>query len=398
MKRFAQASYVMYFLAGLVITTIGSVLPQILRHYEVTYTMGGQLVFWGSIGFLVGVPVATLLLNRFSEKQILALACLIIAGSQFMMWSLPPFSALLVINFMNCLGTAAVETIVATLMMEVFVGRRAVVMSYLEVSFGLGALLMPVISSLLISMDLWRYSFVVTGVMALAMTGVWVVITYSKTDLDENAAKDASNIAPPKNISARLKWLLLVFFGFMIFMYCGIEGSMNNFLSSIFISYLDAAPFLAALSVGLFWGAMVLGRLATGWIIRKVTYSRFLFISMASSLIVLAAFIVLQNIWTGYILIIALGLLLSGVYSITMVYANHTFPGLARLVTSLITGLAGLGGAVFPALIGYVMDQAGSSWALWMTVGFAVFYLLGLAVVEAVYKKTRRSGNPAQAS
>lgn len=388
----------MYFLAGLVITTIGSVLPQILRHYEVTYTMGGQLVFWGSIGFLVGVPVATLLLNRFSEKQILALACLIIAGSQFMMWSLPPFSALLVINFMNCLGTAAVETIVATLMMEVFVGRRAVVMSYLEVSFGLGALLMPVISSLLISLDLWRYSFVVTGVMALAMTGVWVVITYSKTDLDENAAKDASNMAPPENISARLKWLLLVFFGFMIFMYCGIEGSMNNFLSSIFISYLDAAPFLAALSVGLFWGAMVLGRLATGWIIRKVTYSRFLFISMASSLIVLAAFIVLQNIWTGYILIIALGLLLSGVYSITMVYANHTFPGLARLVTSLITGLAGLGGAVFPALIGYVMDQAGSSWALWMTVGFAVFYLLGLAVVEAVYKKTRRSGNPAQAS
>lgn len=388
----------MYFLAGLVITTIGSVLPQILRHYEVTYTMGGQLVFWGSIGFLVGVPVATLLLNRFSEKQILALACLIIAGSQFMMWSLPPFSAMLVINFMNCLGTAAVETIVATLMMEVFVGRRAVVMSYLEVSFGLGALLMPVISSLLISMDLWRYSFVVTGVMALAMTGVWVFITYSKTDLDDNAAKDASNMAPPENISARLKWLLLVFFGFMIFMYCGIEGSMNNFLSSIFISYLDAAPFLAALSVGLFWGAMVLGRLATGWIIRKITYSRFLFISMASSLIVLAAFIVLQNIWTGYVLIVALGLLLSGVYSITMVYANHTFPGLARLVTSLITGLAGLGGAVFPALIGYVMDQAGTSRALWMTVGFAVFYLLGLAVIEAVYKKTRRSDPSSPAS
>lgn len=257
---------------------------------------------------------------------------------------------------------------------------------------------MPVISSLLISMDLWRYSFVVTGVMALAMTGVWVFITYSKTDLDDNAAKDASNMAPPENISARLKWLLLVFFGFMIFMYCGIEGSMNNFLSSIFISYLDAAPFLAALSVGLFWGAMVLGRLATGWIIRKITYSRFLFISMASSLIVLAAFIVLQNIWTGYVLIVALGLLLSGVYSITMVYANHTFPGLARLVTSLITGLAGLGGAVFPALIGYVMDQAGTSRALWMTVGFAVFYLLGLAVIEAVYKKTRRSDPSSPAS
>ena len=33
---------------------------------------------------------------------------------------------------------------------------------------------------------------------------------------------------------------------------------------------------------------------------------------------------------------------MSGIYSITMVYANHTFTGSARIVTSLITGFQGL--------------------------------------------------------
>ncbi|WP_068775572.1 sugar MFS transporter [Paenibacillus sp. FJAT-26967] len=387
MKRFAQASYVMYFLAGLVITTIGSVLPQILTHYGVSYTMGGQLVFWGAIGFLIGVPVSSFLLSRFSEKRILALACVVIALAQVGMWSLPPFPALVVLNFLNSLGAASVEIVVATLMMEVFVGRRAVVMSYLEVSFGLGALIMPLLSSLLISAGEWRFVFLLTGVTALLMAVVWSVIAYSLSDVDHAAPQDAANVAPPENMTPRIKVLLLTLFGFMIFVYCGIEGTMNNFLSSIFITYLEAVPAYASLSIGIFWAAMVLGRLVTGWIIRKVTYSKFLFVSLSGSFVVLAAFILLRNIWAGYALIVLLGLFLSGVYSITMVYANHTFPGMARLVTSLITGLAGLGGAVLPALIGYVMDDWGTLSALWMTSGFAVVYLLGLVIVGVSYKK-----------
>ncbi|MVP00449.1 MFS transporter [Paenibacillus lutrae] len=387
MKRFAQASYVMYFLAGLVITTIGSVLPQILTHYGVSYTMGGQLVFWGAIGFLLGVPISSFLLSRFSEKRILLLACVVIALAQVGMWSLPPFPALIVLNFLNSLGAASVEIVVATLMMEVFVGRRAVVMSYLEVSFGLGALIMPLLSSLLISLGEWRFVFLLTGVTALLMAVVWSVISYSLSDVDHAAPQDAANLAPPENMTPRTKVLLLTLFGFMIFVYCGIEGTMNNFLSSIFITYLEAVPAYASLSIGIFWAAMVLGRLVTGWIIRKVTYSKFLFASLSGSFVVLAAFILLRNIWAGYALIVLLGLFLSGVYSITMVYANHTFPGMARLVTSLITGLAGLGGAVFPALIGYVMDDWGTLTALWMTSGFAVVYLAGLVIVGVSYKK-----------
>jgi FHS family glucose/mannose:H+ symporter-like MFS transporter len=72
------------------------------------------------------------------------------------------------------------------------------------------------------------------------------------------------------------------------------------------------------------------------------------------------------------------------------VYANHTFPGMARLVTSIVTLFAGLGGAIFPALIGYTMDRAGMEAALWCVAVFAGLYIAGLLVIFGMYGRMNR--------
>jgi FHS family glucose/mannose:H+ symporter-like MFS transporter len=168
----------------------------------------------------------------------------------------------------------------------------------------------------------------------------------------------------------------------MIFMYAGVESSLNNFLSSIFITYLKAIPSFASLSIGTFWVAMLAGRIATGWIIRKVTYERYLLFSIIGAIFSLVLFILFKNMLAGYLLLLVLGLAMSGIYSITMVYANHTLSGLsARIVTGFITGFSGLGGAVFPAVIGFAMDRAGIGPALWVIAGFGVMYLAALTGV-----------------
>lgn len=391
MRQFAFASYLLYFLAGMVITTVGSVLPQLLAHYHLSYTVGGQLVFVGSAGFIIGVPLSTVLLSRLSEKNLLSIAAAIVSVAQLGILLLPSERWVFALNFIDGIGAATIETIVATLMMEVFVGRRAVAMSYLEVSFGLGALLMPIIASLLIAHDAWRFVFLVTGCLGAVLAIVWQMISFSKEDVDVGHTLDAQSPALPNINSKTAKSLMLFLFAFMIFMYTGVEGSLNNFLSSIFIKYLGEVPYYASLSIGIFWTAMVVGRIATGWIIRKVTYSRYLFWSIAGTLAVLVSFILLKNSLVGYALVMVLGLAMSGIYSITMVYANHTLPGLARLVTTLITGFAGLGGAVFPALIGFTMDNAGIGTALWLIVGLAGLYTAALLMIFGLHIKWRKN-------
>ncbi|MBU8852841.1 MFS transporter [Bacillus sp. FJAT-26377] len=394
MKKFALASYALYLLGGLVITAVGSVLPQLLTHYHVSYTVGGQLVLLGSLGFLIGVPLSSFLLGRFSEMNLLTIAALMIALSQIGMLLLPPFEWIIAFNFLNGIGVVALEVVVATLMMEVFIGRRAIVMSYLEVSFGLGALLMPLVASLLISQNSWRFSFFITSVLALLMVVVCKIIPFKKETVStsESDASDASS-EPAPVLTKNQRWKILTLFSVMIFMYAGVESSMNNFLSSIFITYLDVIPSQATLSISVFWVAMLIGRVATGWIIRIVTYERYLFGSIGGTIVSLVLFIVLKEAVAGYILLGFLGLAMSGIYSITMVYANHTFTGSARIVTSLITGFSGLGGAIFPALIGFTMDTSGITSALWYITAFACLYLLALCIIFFVQRDAKQKAN-----
>lgn len=394
MKKFALASYALYLLGGLVITAVGSVLPQLLTHYHVSYTVGGQLVLVGSLGFLIGVPLSSFLLGRFSEMNLLTISALMIALSQIGMLLLPPFEWIIIFNFLNGIGVAALEVVVATLMMEVFIGRRAIVMSYLEVSFGLGALLMPLIASLLISQNSWRYSFFITSILALLMVVVCKMIPFKKETVStsESGASDA-NSEPAPVLAKNQRWKILALFSVMIFMYAGVESSMNNFLSSIFIVYLDVIPSQATLSISVFWMAMLIGRVATGWVIRIVTYERYLFGSIGGTIVSLVLFILLKEAVAGYILLAFLGLAMSGIYSITMVYANHTFTGSARIVTSLITGFSGLGGAVFPALIGFTMDASGITSALWYITAFACLYLLALCIIFFVQRGAKQKSN-----
>jgi FHS family glucose/mannose:H+ symporter-like MFS transporter len=76
-----------------------------------------------------------------------------------------------------------------------------------------------------------------------------------------------------------------------------------------------------------------------------------------------------------------MGLGMSAIYSITMVYANHTFPGMERTVTSAITAFAGIGGAMFPFVIGYAMDRYLPSQVLWIIFVFSVILLVFFLII-----------------
>ncbi|RYL95054.1 MFS transporter [Sporolactobacillus sp. THM7-4] len=384
MRMFTLASCALYFLTGLTSISIGSVMPQLLNHYHVSYTIGGQLIFTGALGFLAGVVIASYLNSRFQPKPLLTLSSLIIACAQAGIFLLPPFPVFMGLYFMNSMGSATIGVVVATMIIEVFVGRQAVAMSYLEVSFGLGALTMPILASFFIALDIWRFLFIITTVLAVLLAFVWTKISYSKHNVNTSERLDAAGNSENRPPEAGKKWVMLGLFALIVFLYGGLEGSLNNFMSSIFSIYLGSVAYYASISIGVFWAAMVVGRAATGFIIRKVTYSRYLLTNIIGAIISLVLFIILRNVATGYFFVATLGLMMSGIYSITLVYANYSIPNSAHLVTPVIAGLSGLGSAVFPAFTGFAIDHAGMLWTLWYIVSIAFSYFIFLVVINQV--------------
>jgi MFS transporter, FHS family, glucose/mannose:H+ symporter len=378
MRSYLWTASIAYFITGLATVLLGSVLPQLLIHYQVSYTAGGQLVFLQFIGFLAGVPLSSWLIPRIGYKKVLVAAAFCIGILLFGLWMLPPYGIVCALSMGNGLGIAATETVVATFIMEVFVGRRAVVISYMEVAFGLGALGMPIAASFLIAHQAWRGSFLLVAILALGVSFLWMFVTItSHMNVGKEKSLDAVSEAPQAT-GRYSQGILLSLYLLLIFLYVGVESSLSGFLPAIFAPLLHQREDEATLSIATLWSAMVIGRIITSWMIRRVSYARYLFWSIIGTLAFLIALAVFRNLWGSYLLVWGVGLSMSGVYSITMVYANHAFPGGARLVTGLLTASAGIGGAVLPLFIGYALDHLNPSAVLWIFAGFGLLLLLSL--------------------
>lgn len=380
LRHFKWSLYATYFLCGHALVVFGSVMPQIIEHYHLSYTEGGFFVFLGTAGFLLGVVFTSFLTKRYPYKTVISVASISIAIVQCIMVFVPPVKVVYLLNLVNGVLLSIVQIVVATIIMDIFVGRRAVMMSRTEVSFGIGALCMPIISSILIAFVEWRYSFLVTSTLGILVAVFWQMVSVPLVDREQVDYLEAKN-PPPRAMTSQLKWILLCLFLLMIFVYDGIETSLNNFLPSIFINYFEVSASYATLSVSIFWLAMVVGRALTGWIVKKVTYHRFLLWSIIGTIFLFCSFTLWKNFIFCYTILFLLGLTMSGIYSVTMVFANHTFPGMTGTVTSLVTGFAGIGSAVFPAFFGYTMDHTNTFVSLWILTSYACLFLFLLLVL-----------------
>lgn len=382
MKRFLWASYSMYFLGGMTSVFFGAILPELLSHYQVSYTTGGLLILLQSIGFIIGVPITTKLMDRYPYRFILSGSALAVTLAQAGILGLPHFYWLEVLVILNGMGASALETAVASYVMELYKGRRAIYMSRLEVSFGLGALGFPIVASALIAIHGWRFSAIIVGGLALILAIFWQTISVTLEEkTEETSRKDAVPTYAPIFQSWFSKYAMLLLFLLLIFVYVGVEGSLNSFLPSIFIVKLKASPDLASLSSSMFWGAMVIGRLLIGQIVQRVSYEKYIMGSLIFAIVFFLLLALSHSLLGSFLIVFGIGISLSAVYSITMVFANHTFPGMERIVTSAVTAFAGIGGAVFPAMIGYIMDHFLPNQVLWIVLAVTTLLLVLIVAI-----------------
>lgn len=371
----------MYFMGGALSVFFGSIMTELLAHYHASYASGGFLILLQSVGFIAGVPLTAWSMKRFHYRFILSGCALAVALAQFTILTLPGLRWVYLLVILNGLGGAGLETAVASYVMELFEGRRAIFMSRLEVAFGSGALGMPIVASGLIALHAWRFSSLLLGLFALILALTWQSISISLSPTATEGHMDARTAAPPVFRGRAGKYSVLMLFLLMIFVYVGVEGSLNSFLPTIFVVHLSLRPAVASLSSSTFWIAMVFGRMAIGWIVRHVTYENYILASLTLGIVLFLVLAGLKSPWASYVIVFGLGLALSAVYSITMVYANHTFPGMERTVTSAVTAFAGMGGATFPALIGYAMDHLAPTGVLWLVFSFAAVLLILFLVI-----------------
>lgn len=372
MKKLIWISSLSYLLIGLAHVVMGSLLPVLLDHYGRDYSEGGRLIFSQFAGFLVGVLCAPFINKRFGKRGgiITATVLLLIAESIFIF--LPPWGWMYAVGVMAGFGFGMIEAVIGTVIIASVTDRTAVAMSRIEVFFGGGALLMPLIAGWLIKAGAWELSFAVVAGFALLTILLWGKLSFGDR-LDQVLSKSpASNArisgeastgkAKYTGLSIPALLLFIVFF----FLYVGTEMSLVNFLPSILIEKWGVTKSDAAFSVTCFWLAMTAGRLIAGFLAEKIGYRAYVLGGCTFSAVLLAVFPLAGEVWAAFGLILLLGLFMSGLFSIALVFANKLMPGTEESTPSLLIAAGGVGGACLPLLTGWAMDHLTVNQSAWM--------------------------------
>lgn len=380
MNRLVGMGSLSYLLTGFTHVILGAVLTEILLHYARSYSDGGLLIFLEFAGFLCGVLCMPFFIRSFSRRSTICGAFLLLAIAEIIIAFLPPWILVSGLALVAGFAFGTIESGIGTFIMVASKDKQAVAMSKLEVAFGVGALVMPFISSFLIVQGIWNYSFLFLGFSALIMAVIWTRISMGDSSMDELLAHkmtlEQRGTKRPAYSAASLP--ILGMFMFFFFIYVGMETSIINFLPSIFQEKMGASTSLATLTVSAFWLAMVIGRVFAGVIAEKITYFRFLAIGSAGSVIVMIFLTVNASIWGGYALVLLLGLFMAGIFAVALIFANRFIPGMTERTTSLLIASGGLGGSLLPLGAGWCMDHFATEVTLWIFVGIV---FISLAII-----------------
>ncbi|MCJ7841988.1 MFS transporter [Lederbergia sp. NSJ-179] len=393
MKKFIWIACLIYCLNGFGHIIIGTILEPMVASYGIQYGDGGQLIMNQFLGFLVGVLVAPFLVNVLGRRMTISMALLFFAVSQFVFGSLPDWNILLFIAPFSGAGIGITETIVAALIVGHLKEKKASILILVEVFFGVGALLIPMISAFLISKNIWKVSFSFVACVTTATLLFWFFSSFGEMDpvLKKQAKEiDEDGKKPERKRYTRKQIPILIIGAFFFFMYVGTEMVLPNYLPTILhkTTQLDASTL--ALSITVFWLAMTIGRMTMTVIVDRIGYTKLFVISCIGQFVGLTIFALSPSIWMSYIAIFFTGLLMGGIFSIGLLIINDASEGHEERTTSLLVALGGLGGAFLPKVVGELIDRYDISVTLWTIVVFGFVLVSLMSVIFYLKNKSHK--------
>ena len=398
MKKFVWIASLIYCLNGFGHIIIGTVLEPMVDAYGIHYRDGGQLIMNQFLGFLGGVMFAPLIVNRIGRRMTIFLALLSFAFSQFVFSILPNWNVMLAIAPIGGAGIGIAETIVASLIIGHLKEKKAVTLVIVEIFFGVGALLIPVVSAVLIMTGVWNFSFTFVAVFASAIMLFWLFLSFGELDpilIRQKKALTEDGNKPVRKRYAKKQLPIIATGALFFFMYVGTEMVLPNYLPTIMSKTTNLDASTLALSITVFWAAMTIGRISMTGIIDRIGYSKLFIICCIGQFFTMLMFAYSTTVLFSFISIFLTGLLMGGVFSIGLLIINETTKGLEEWTTSILMAMGGLGGAFLPRIVGGLIDRYPISVTLW-TLVLCTFILACLMAVIFYFRKKTMNYNELQ--
>jgi FHS family Na+ dependent glucose MFS transporter 1 len=370
---------------GLAMGSLGPMLPSLADHAGVSLAQISFVFTANNLGYLVGSAGGGRLFDRFKGHRLMALALILMVLSAALVPMVRSFSLLLAALFVLGLGMGLVDVGGNVNLLWVFQSRVGPYMNALHFSFGLGALIAPILLNKMLAISGGTLTWPFWSLSVLFIPGLVGLVLLPSHQNPEADSAAGEGYKPDT-------WLVVLIIT-LFFLYLGVENGFGGWIYTYATELGIAGETAASYMNSLFWAALTLGRLIAVVLARKVRPYVMLIGNFSLAIVTLGLILIWPDqpimIWLGSA---GLGLACSSIFP-TLLALSETRLKITGAVTGLFFLGSSLGGTLVPMLLGQVFDYVGSYQMMLTLTGLTV---LGLAVLVAVILASNRVGEKAR--
>lgn len=329
---------------GIMITSVGAILPFIIEEFGIGKMSAGSLLMLLSFGILVGSIVFGPVVDRFGYKILLILCTgLILAGLEGIAMS-KSLSMLRGMVFVIGFGGGVINGGTNALVSDISEKGKSANLSILGVFFGIGAFGVPLLLGVL--SDCFSYEEIVA---AVALTAFLPLLFFAVIGFPAPKQPQGFPIREGLGLVRQSSLLLM---GVILFFESGIEMTAGGWTSTFFKEELSMKSDRAVLFLSLYWLGMILARGLMGSILKRISpavvFRVCIGIAFTSSLVLILS----KSIFLAGTGIFLLGVGFAAGFPVMLGYIGDIYAHLSGTAFSVAFSMALIGGMSLPYLTG----------------------------------------------
>ena len=337
-------SFASNFLWVMVIGLLGPSVPAIVRDLGISYAQAGFLFTLLSLGSLFGSSLGAIASDYTNRKRILASFCGLFAGGLICVGLAPGYVALCFIVFGFSLFGSPIGSIGQSVMLDMYPTQRSRYLSLQTLFAAIGSFVAPLLVAVNIGGGLsWRWPFLQTAAIALLLMSFVLLARIPDSSADRRTRAPLATILRNPN---------MVIASILVFFTVAVDLGFSYWLAEYFNTELGVSLRLSSAAVSLYLIGVMSARLATSWLVRRMTTKRILVAGLLVALVSLPAFLLVSSVPLKAALTCIYGLGVGPVFPLIVSKASEEYPQQSGAVTGLLFGFMSLGGMVFPLLLG----------------------------------------------
>jgi fucose permease len=373
------AAYLGMLIFGIVLTTLGAVLPSVIERFGIDKAAAGTLFLLMSFGILAGSLVFGPLVDRYGYKWLLVVsAALIFFGLEGIAFA-PSMGALrtavLLIGFGGGVINGGVNALVADISAE---GERGAAISLLGVFFGVGAVGVPFALGMFLGNS--SYTAIIAGVGVVVLGALaFIAVTHFPTPKQPQGFPIAEG-------ARLLRDPVLLLFGFMLFLESGVELTVGGWTATFFSDELGVTGERALVFLSLYWLGMMLARLVLGAVLRRTPPARVLLSCIGVALVGALLMLGSRGLAPAAAGVFLLGVGFAATFPVVLGFVGDRYAHLSGTAFSIVFVMALTGGMLLP----YATGVLGATYGLRTSFLVVPIALVGIVVLLGVV--SRRTG------